>query len=109
MSPTETSPPPEQATQHTPGPWRWRGSRLTSADDRPVAWLDADTEVAPADAALIVAAPDILEEADAAAAWLREHARFIDPTVRQGYDGVVDGLEAVLAKAAGRALEEARA
>lgn len=40
--------------------------------------------------------PDLLRQASDAARWLREHAEYMNPQVRQGYDAICDGLESAI-------------
>lgn len=87
---------------HTPGPWRVypAGSSVPHYDVCPRVVADkpsgrcAHEDPSDADAALIAAAPDLLQAAQDALAW-------IDPTLNEHAQGVVDDLRAAIAKARG--------
>lgn len=50
---------------------------------------------------LVTAAPDLLKAAEAAEAWLHEHASYMGREVEEGYAAICDGLRSAIAKAKG--------
>jgi hypothetical protein len=94
------------STDHTPGPWKYDrygyiespSTGLPICSMQPAGNLEGKARQR-ANATLIAAAPDMLVQLRDAAAWLRKHAPYMNPQVRQGYDSICDGIEAAIAKA----------
>jgi hypothetical protein len=99
---------------HTPGPWVWRGKSgsLHQAGEKPHTYgatvlaptyehdSGLDTEISEADAALIAAAPDLVEALREMVRWFGNYPEYIpNPERSDEYEASVKAANAALAKA----------